>query len=144
MGVLLLFDWNSVETMTAPQQASFLLDVAEAAWGMVIEQDTIMPQVLDYLALARAVLAEEAARLPELMRFLHDADGTADVAGFADWVKDDETAEGALSLAAFACAFTARVVAKRAGVTHLPDQVRDALPRQFDDHRFTASCLGLA
>ena len=138
-----MFDWNSVETLSEAEQAAFLLDVAQAAWGMVIEQETILPQVLGYLALGRVVLAEPA-NLPELMRFLHDPDGKADVAAFADWVKDDETAEGALSLAAFACAFTARVVAQRAGVTHLPDQVRDALPRQFADHRFTASCLGLA
>ena len=144
MGAFVLFDWNSVETMTAPQQATFLLDVAQAAWDMVIEQDTIMPQVLGYLALARAALAGEGARLPELLRFFHDADGTADVAAFADWVKDDETAEGALSLAAFACAFSARVVAEQTGVTRLPDQVREALPEQFADHRFTASCLGLA
>ncbi|PIE06947.1 MAG: hypothetical protein CSA74_09890 [Rhodobacterales bacterium] len=113
-----------------------------AAWARRPEDD-MAGKVRDYLALGHVVLDGNHSKLPELMRFLEDPEMTDDFAAFHERVQNDATACAALDLAAYACGFVSRMMARVSGHGPLPDTVLESLPEIYEYYRDRAEFLGV-
>lgn len=114
-----------------------------SAWNKVHEPEDIVIQVRDYLTLGYEVLDGRLEKLPQLIRFIEDADMEHDFGAFFERIQHNETASAALDLASYACGFVLRTAANASGYGPLPDPVLESLPEIYEYYQGRASLLGV-